>query len=128
MDGDESPTNWERRTHEMRSTVYVDYVHGSEDVRIRITPPENTADGGHALDVTLFPYTESSESYDVRAVASRDCAERIAREFIDLFDGAYDGPGGDGGGGTTLEGAATYALQRTRPTEAVGTDVPSRDS
>jgi hypothetical protein len=127
MDADDPPPNWERRTHEMRSTEYVDYVHDSEDVRVRIAPPENTADGGYALDVTLFPYTDLSESYDVRSVASRDRAHRIAREFADLFDGVYGGPGGDERGEMGMEDGVAYALERTRPTEAVGTDVPSRE-
>lgn len=127
MDADDPPTNWERRTHETRSAEYVDYVHDSEDVRVRITPPENTADGGYALDVTLFPYTDLTESYDVRSVASRDRADRIAREFAGLFDGAYGGPGGDGEGELGLEDAVAYALQRTRPVEAVNTELPSRN-
>lgn len=127
MDDEDIPTAWERTVHETRTAEFVDYVHASGDVRLRVTPPENTDDGAYAVGATLFPHTDLAEEYDVRTVASGRRAERIARDFAGLFDGAYGGPGGDGDGEMDLEDAVAYALERTRPTEAVGTDLPSRD-
>ena len=124
--GDDTPAAWEQEVHETRTAEFVDYVHASGDVRIRITPPENTDDGAYAVGVTLFPHTSLAEEYDVRTVASGRRADRIALDFASLFDGAYGGPGGDGGE-MPVEDAVAYALERTRPTDAVGTNVPSRD-
>jgi len=124
---DDIPAAWEREVHETRTAEFVDYLHASGDVRVRITPPENTDDGAYAVGATLFPHTSLAETYDVRTVASGRRAERIAQDFAALFAGGYGGPGGNGTGEMAVEDAVAYALERTRPTDAVGTKVPSRD-
>ncbi|WP_193569254.1 MULTISPECIES: hypothetical protein [Halostella] len=125
MDADDPPTAWEREVHETRTGTFVDHVHVSGDVRVRIAPPTDASDG-HAITATLFPHTDLEETYDVRRVAARERAERIARQFADLFDGVYGGPGG-GDGSRPLEDAVAYALERTRPSGAVDVDLPARE-
>ena len=126
MDADDAPTAWEREVHETRTGTFVDHVHASGDVRVRVSPPTDASEG-HAVAATLFPHTDLEETYDVRRVAARDRAERVARQFASLFDGVYGGPGGDRDGSRSLEDAVAYALERTRPSAAVNVDLPTRE-
>ncbi|MFC7211998.1 hypothetical protein ACFQL3_16110 [Natronoarchaeum sp. GCM10025321] len=125
MDDAELPDEWSRDERYDRlarrsgnDPKYVGYVHDSGDVRIHVAFPEAESGdrGTYTVFVTLFPYTELSESGEVRAVTTRDRSEEIAHEFMKLFDGVYDGP-------ENIEEAIDYALQRTRPPDVADTSL-----
>lgn len=117
MTVDALPDDWSRDRESRRSTngvpEYTEYVHSAGDVRVRVSHAGGDG-GGFDIAVLLYPYTELSESFDVRTVSSHDRATELAVGFMKLFDGAYDGP-------STVEAATEYALRRSRPA-----DVPER--
>lgn len=118
MIDEEPPAGWEReRLHggvdADRRPDFVAFRHDSGDVRVRVAPPKPELDrSAHVLTLTLFPGTELAETREVREVASEARAAELAVELMKLFNGAYDGP-------TTVEDAATFALQRTSPADVV---------
>ncbi len=125
MEDAEIPGEWHRDERYDRlarrsgnDPKYTGFIHDSGDARVHIAFPdaESGERGAYTVFVTLFPYTELSESGTVRAVTRRDRAEEIGRQFMKLFDGVYDGP-------STIEDAIEYALERTRPPDVADTSL-----
>lgn len=125
MEDAEIPGEWHRDERYDRlarrsgnDPKYTGFIHDSGDARVHIAFPdaESGERGAYTVFVTLFPYTELSESGTVRAVTRRDRAEEIACQFMKLFEGVYDGPG-------TIEDAVEYALERTRPPDVADTSL-----
>lgn len=125
MDDDELPADWQRderydrlSRRSDRERTYEGYVHESGDVRLHVAfPAAETGDSGaYTVFVTLYPYTELSESDEVRTVSTRTRAEEVVLSFAKLFDGACDSEG-------NVENAVQYALERTRPADVADTSL-----
>ncbi|WIV65848.1 hypothetical protein [Natrialbaceae archaeon AArc-T1-2] len=89
------------------------YVHDSGDVSLRIAPTtlEVTERPGYELVVTSYPGLELERRDVVRTVTTATSCDRLAREFMSLFEGVYDGPG-------DLETAVAYATEHVQPSAA----------
>lgn len=117
----ETPDGWSRETDRTYTSAgrndaqrYVTYLHGSEDVRIRVAPASLDGEGepGYTLRVTTYPGLDIGDVTPIRHVLTFHGCDNSAREFMALFAAKYDGPG-------TLESAVEYAVERTKAPEAV---------
>ena len=129
MDDDELPADWRRderydrlADRSGREPTHVGYLHETGDVRLHVATPaaESGEPGAYTVFLTLYPYTELSEQTEVRTVTTAERADETVLTFANLFDGAYDGPGG-------VEDAAEYALQRTRPANVADASLVNDD-
>jgi hypothetical protein len=125
MDDDELPTDGRRderydrlARRSGREPTHVGYLHDTGDVRLHVATPaaESGEPGAYTVFLTLYPYTELSETIDVRSVTTAARADEVVLSFANLFDGVCDGPG-------DVESAAEYALERTRPADVADTSL-----
>ncbi|AFZ72696.1 hypothetical protein [Natronobacterium gregoryi] len=93
-----------------RKREYRTYRHDSGDVRLKVAPA-SLGDGGdrpgYTLTATSYPGLEFAQTTRVRTVLTFDRCEQVARRFMTLFTGRYDGPG-------SFDAALEYACKRTR--------------
>lgn len=123
---DELPPTWSReRTDAYRpapespSRRFATYRHESGDVAVRVAPTmlDPTERPGYELSVTVYPDLEFASRSVVRTVTTYDRCERLAREFMHLFDGTHDRPAG-------AEAAVERAAARLQPSGAHDAVVP----
>lgn len=102
------------------------YEHESEDLRLRVGPPEETESEYPGYLLVAIPYPsldrdthdlELPERLRVASAFRFDQCVADAHRFMKLFNGVYDGAG-------TLTPALEYALPRTGTHSQVEIDVP----
>lgn len=116
IDDDTLPQRWRRdrrleRDDIDRETIsYVGFVYETDDLRVRIRPPDVGSTDEYELAVDSYPGTELAECHEVRTLATADSATDVACSLMKLLDGAYDGPG-------TVDEAVEYAVERVQPAD-----------
>lgn len=113
---EELPPTWRRESTDpdrpdgVRSTTY---VHESGDVRLRVVPTSlEVADRpGYELSVTTYPGLEFASRTVVRTTTTYGACERLAGEFVSLFEGRYERP-------ADVETPVEYATAHLRPSAA----------
>ncbi len=102
-----------RPTPNARTRRFATYVHDSGDVSLRIAPAtlEAVERPGYELAVTTYPDLELEERTVVRTVTTYESCDRLAREFMSLFEGTYERP-------TDVEPAVAYAVEHLQPSSA----------
>ncbi len=117
---DDLPAAWSRdRADASRPTPnatprrFLRYVHDTGDVSLRVAPAtlETTGRPGYELSVTIYPGLELEERTVLRTVTTCESCERLARQFMSVFDGRYEGP-------ANTEAAVEYAAERVAPSAA----------
>lgn len=117
---DELPPTWSRErtdaycpTPDASSRRFTTYRHESGDVALRVAPTvlDVTERPGYELTVTVYPELEFSSRSVVRTVTTYERCERVAREFMHFFEGAYERP-------AAVESAVEHAAAHVRPSEA----------
>ena len=114
------PTTWHcdgtdtyRPTPDARPRRFATYVHDTGDVSLRVAPA--TLDAlerpGYELAVTTFPGLEFGARDVVRTATTYGSCDRLAHEFMSLFDGAYERP-------ADVEAAVAYASEHLQPSSA----------
>lgn len=108
-----------RPAPESSSRRFATYRHESGDVAVRVAPTvlDPTERPGYELSVTVYPGLEFSSRSVVRTVTTYDRCERLAREFMRLFDGMFDRP-------AEAESTVERAAARLRPADAHDAVVP----
>jgi hypothetical protein len=121
IDDEVLPQGWRRDRRleqadiDRDTSTYIGYVYETDDLRVRIRPPEAGATDAYELVIDSYPGTELADSQEVRTLATADSAADIACSLMKLLDGAYDGP-------HTVEDAIQYAIERVLPA-----DVPEHE-
>ncbi len=87
------------------------YAHDSGDVRLEIAPASLDGRPGYELSVTIHPDLEFASRTVVRTTTTRGGCERLAREFVSLFEGRYERP-------ADVETPVAYATDHLQPSAA----------